>query len=89
MDDDFKFAQHVANAAYAYEIEHGLGGVSAAKSYSQVFALVMHRDDIDRAYGKIMAIYGLSQEMFAVEYAQDAMKLLDKPLGQQSYVEAK
>ena len=88
MDDDFKFAQHVANAAYDYEMATG-NARAAAETYHEVFNLVMHRADIDRAYGKIMAIYGLSQEMFAVEYANDAMKLLDKPLGQQSYVEAK
>jgi hypothetical protein len=85
--DNFKFAQHLADAAYAYEIEQGMGGVTAANSYSQVFALVMHRDDIERAYGKIMAIWGLAPDGFSVEYAGEAMALLDKPLAQQTFAE--
>jgi len=84
MDDEFKFAQHVANAAYEYEIGAGLGGVAASKSYTHIFNLVMYRDDIERAYGKIEAIYGLTTCAFSQESAEDALRLLDKALGQTS-----
>ena len=88
-DDDFKFAQHVANAAYDYDLAHGGNGATASKTYTQTFSLVAHRDDIDRAYGRILAIAVVSEHRFEQEYAEDALRSLDKPLGQQSYVEAK
>jgi len=87
MDDRFKFAQCLGNAAYDYEMQNGGTGVTASLAYSQTFALEMFRDDIERAYGKIMAIYGLAPDNFSVEQAADAMRLLDKALAQQSYVE--
>ena len=85
MDDNFKFAQHLANAAYDYEMAHGGNGVKASLAYSQTFALEMHRADIERAYGKIMAIYAATDDFLAEELANEAMTLLDKPLGQQSF----
>lgn len=84
MDNQFQFAQYVADAAYEYEARNG---GPAARSYHEVFNLIMHRDEIEKAYGKVMAIYGLTTCPFSQEFAEDAMALLDKPLGQQPYAE--
>jgi hypothetical protein len=46
MDDRFKFAQCLGNAAYDYEMQNGGTGVTASLAYSQTFALEMFRDDI-------------------------------------------
>jgi hypothetical protein len=81
MDDNFRFAQHVADAAYAYEIESGMGKTSAAKTYHQVFNAIYHYAEIDLALADIGAIYGLAEDAFVAERADRACLRLDKVLG--------